>query len=353
MNWRNTSSALAGRARYRGRKIGATDMELDQKALALLPGPSRAKLERLAAERDAAHAAFRAASDHEQEARGDLARLEAQMRDRLALPAGVELDQHPAAAVVAARSGRAERERAEAEARLIEPVEAARRRHQATLDARERAAQRWHQFAFLDGCAGWLQRAATLGVGRLKHHAPPAPKTRDAVAEIAKLRAELQALEAQWAEAEAAPVPAQILRQQAIAEIDAMAAAGALTISAGDRSGTPLGLARKLQLGLVPTPAGPDGAPRFSIIGDGGAALFTWTMRDALVERLDALIAALPQDGALSDDERDERFRQIAAKRLDLERAEEALICAAEAEGRIVQRRRDADPRAVLEVAEV
>ena len=76
-------------------------------------------------------------------------------------------------------------------------------------------------------------------------------------------------------------------------------------------------------------------------------------MREEIAAKGGNLIAAAPHDGAMTDDEREREFRRISIRRLEIERIEEALVCAAEAEGRIIARRRDADPRALLEVAEV
>jgi hypothetical protein len=74
-------------------------------------------------------------------------------------------------------------------------------------------------------------------------------------------------------------------------------------------------------------------------------------LQPEIEDRIGALIDAVPQDGALSDAARDERFEALAAKRLELERREEALISQAEAAGTIIPRRRNADARAVAEIA--
>jgi len=102
-------------------------MAFPENILAILPRESRAKLESLLVERDAARAAYRAASDAEMQARQEFGRAEGAARQRLAMPAGIELDMHPAAAL--ARPTKAqERERSETEARLLAPVDAAKRR---------------------------------------------------------------------------------------------------------------------------------------------------------------------------------------------------------------------------------
>jgi hypothetical protein len=56
---------------------------------------------------------------------------------------------------------------------------------------------------------------------------------------------------------------------------------------------------------------------------------------------------------AMSDDQRDQAFSRLLDQKLDLEFSEEGLIVAAAAEGTAIVRRRDADPRAVLEIVEI
>lgn len=65
-----------------------------------------------------------------------------------------------------------------------------------------------------------------------------------------------------------------------------------------------------------------------------------------IMKRLDRYVAALP-DGPTSA-ARAERSRELAAQLLDAELGEEREVCRLEALGVPVQRRGDADPRAVL-----
>jgi hypothetical protein len=138
----------------------------------------------------------------------------------------------------------------------------------------------------------------------------------------------------------------------AIAEIDAVAQKGAINLDPHSRAGNPLGLAGAIKITSVPVMVPGDDRPTMMLRGDGGGALFAWLMRDALVARVDDLLAALPQAGALTDDEREIEFRRVSVRRLEIERQEEALVVAAEREGRVIARRRDLDPRALLEVVE-
>jgi hypothetical protein len=302
--------------------------------LKLLPAKSREKVVRLEADREAAHAAYRAASDREREARNEFLLRQSIVARQIA-------EMGPVAALNLAEAAKATEERNQ---RLIADLEPLERRHEAAVTARDRAAEAWEKFAFLEDCASWL---SNVGAGvTLTHFAVPAPKApRGFAAKVDEIRLELGALEEQWIATENAPAPADELLRRAIAEIDAVAEQGALTINPRTRSPRPLRLAERLTLGSM----GQSGA---ALIGDGGGPLFIWLMRDALVERVKKLIAELPQGGALSDIEREKRFAEIAARRLELERMEEACICEAEKQGQLIPRRRDADPRAVLEVAE-
>ena len=346
-------------------------MNFPDNLLALLPAPSREKLENLLVERDAARDAYRAASDREQEARQEAGLAEARARERLEMAPGIPGDvaaieaeirtagaQHPAGAVIAARNAKPASRWREAvaddrEAIITAPAEAAKRRHQLALDARERAAERQSSFAYLEDVQRWLERAVGFGGMRLEHHAVAAPKVRDPAVEIAKLRSELVTLDDAWTSAENAPVPSEVLRAMAIAEIDAVAQKGALSLDPLSRAGNPLGLAGAIKIASVPVMVPGDDRPTMMLRGDGGGALFAWLMRDALVAKVDDLLAALPKAGSLSDDEREAEFRRVSVRRLEIERQEEALVVAAEREGRVITRRRDLDPRALLEVVEV
>lgn len=330
-------------------------MEFSDNILAILPDPSRAKLEKLLIEWQAARAAYIAAADAEMYARQELGRLEGMARAQLDMPAGVEIDVHPAAAVVEARrlltkSGQAERD--EREARILAPVEAARRRLQLALDARDRAAERQNAFAFLEGVSAWLNRAGAFGIGRLKHHAPAAPKTRDPVAEIQKRRAELAGLDEAWQAAEGAPAPVSELKARFLAELDQTVARGAPKVNHAARAGSPVNLSAALRMRQEPISLPGADTPHFALDGDAGAAFWTWLHRDLIAERVISLIDAAPAKGALTDEDRDAEFTRISTRRLEIERAEESLIVAAEKDGRTIQRRRDADPRALLEIVE-
>lgn len=68
---------------------------------------------------------------------------------------------------------------------------------------------------------------------------------------------------------------------------------------------------------------------------------------------IDRLLCLSPDLQASFESEDNSAFEAMVARRLHLERTEEALIVAALAKGLKVQRRPDCDPRAVLELVEV
>lgn len=299
-----------------------------------LPAAARLKLERLASDRDAAHAAYRAASDREQEARIELGRVSGLAQRQKEAQQGFSLS---------FQGGEQKEDAADAEARIDAPVEAAKRALQVAVDARDRAAERQAAFAFLEGVETWLRRTATPGAPFREAKIDPAlVKVRgDIATEIAKVRARIERIEADFAKVEGAPTPAADLKARAFAEIDRVADAGALKAHPASRSAEPLGLARKLALGT-----GSGG----SIVGTGGTDIFVWLLRDQMKAAIASQIDQFPASGALSDDEREKAFADLAAQRLELERIEESLIATAEVDGRAIARRTDLDPRAFLEI---
>ena len=77
--------------------------------------------------------------------------------------------------------------------------------------------------------------------------------------------------------------------------------------------------------------------------------LLAWLHTDTMVAALEREIDAVADDGqAIGADERAKRLAQIAKDKLAAERREEAVITAAAQAGTALERRPDADPRAVL-----
>lgn len=313
-------------------------MLFDEVMLSALPAESRFKVEKLDADRQAAVAAYRAASDREQATRQELQMREGVVSRQIA-------ERGPIAAWSAAESERLTKER---DARLIEPLEPLRRAHQAALDARERAAEAQARFSFLHDAAGWLQRNVRPGV-TFHHCAATPPKTPKGIpAAIDQIRAELVALNKQRDVVENAPLPPEELLARCVSEIDRMAEQGALRIDPRSRGPSPLDLEAKLKISATPVPG--DAGPILMPTGTGAGPLIAWLCRDLLAERVERMIADLPTKGCLTDAEREAQLAEIAGRRLELERVEESLIVAAANAGLTIDRRREADPRAVLEV---
>lgn len=207
-----------------------------------------------------------------------------------------------------------------------------------------RATEAWQKYALLENLRDWV--ATYLGNGGKLRHEPllkAAPRKGETLRQsVDRVRTEIEQIEAEWHVAEQAPMPPAELKAEIAATVDAIAAKGTPTIDSRARGGDPAGVNQKIRLDFI----------REHKVGDGGADFFVWLMRDALVDRLCGMVDELDLTSALSDDARDARFTDLSDRRLDLERQEEALICAAAAEGLRIDRRLDTDPRAVLQVAE-
>lgn len=323
----------------------------EYRLLAALPAETCEKLLRLDAARRAARAAFVDASDRAEEARREYALAEAEARRRSAMPKGVTVDVHPAQVVLDWRRNREEREREnDAEgARLRAPAEAAKSRLQVALDAKERAAEAQSRFYFLEKVEDWLRRNVTPGRTFRRCIVTPPKAPRGYLPAVEQLRGELRVVGERRQEIETAPLPPNELLNRAVREIDAVAKHGALRINPCARGPEPVTSLQEL-LRISAVPVSEAGGLNIFGTGAGGGALFAWLHRDALVERVEQMISALPTKGCLSDEEREARLAEIDASRLEVERAEEALICKAEAEGQTIPRRTDANPLAILEL---
>lgn len=210
--------------------------------------------------------------------------------------------------------------------------------------AEERAKAAWEKFHFLGALRDWSSKHFASG-GQLAYD--PLPPTKLAKGEtprqaLERIRAEINQVEAAWNEAQRAPMPLAEIKAEIAATVDAIAACGAPSINPSIRDGDPAKINLALQLE----------AHNGRKLGDGGASFFVWLMRDQLVDKLNAQADALQIDGALSDAEREKLFSDLADRRLELERVEESIIVSAAREGMALDRRLNADPRAVLEVVE-
>ncbi len=326
----------------------------DDKLLSWLPQQSRVKVEKLDADRAAANAVVRQASNAAQAALQEHGIATSAARERLSMhPRNVFAPPDGAPQTVLevyrASLAREQYERAQFEARILEPVERTKRALDHAMAANERATARWQEFAFLGNVHGWLARIVHSGT-KLVHRPATMDKVEPLPDEVARIRREIVALFDEWRAVEAAPSPPDDFRARAIAEIEDLAASGALRIHLKNRGTRPLGLAQALTLGATPVDA------RVATTGDmtgyAGAALWVWLHKDALIARVSALVDAAPTENVMSHEEREAAFRAIVEKKLSLEFLEEATICAAANEGMSIPRRPDCDPRAVLEASE-
>ncbi len=313
-----------------------TSGRLAGSAESALPTTSLEKLERFRSERRAAYAAYIDASDSEREARHEFQRQEG-----FAHRAQEQFQGYGFSFEGQSHSSHESKE--ERIARINAPVERARRALQIASDARERAGKRHDEFAFLSAVEDWLNRAPFNDSADLVVVDPSRLKGNPVIA-ITRIRSELASLDKRLSVVELATVPVNALKEQAFAEIDAVAEKGRLSINTRSRGGAPLRLADNLRINVVPH------GSSVALFGNAGAHFFTWLLRDELKSKVATMIDDLALGDGLSDDAREVEFRTIAAERLDLERLEEAYIVSAEANGQTIPRRHDVDPRAFLEI---
>lgn len=188
-------------------------------------------------------------------------------------------------------------------------------------------------------------------VGATKLHKGPAPVTqkREApVDAVERCRRRLRELEADRHRIASAPWHSTEAKQRARAEIDTLA-------ERGEPSVLPL---IESQEGIYwPERACTDvvvGGRLISSFGDpNGLPLFFWLNREAITEKIERLIDEVADDNsALTKQNRAERIAEIDRDRLATQRDEEFFIGRAITDGMTVLRRADADPRAVLGLAD-
>ncbi|MCY0094604.1 hypothetical protein [Hoeflea ulvae] len=231
-----------------------------------------------------------------------------------------------------------------AEERALEPVKRLRAELDRVTATHDRARSAWEKFHYLEALREWTVTHFSSG-GQLAHD--PLPPAKLAKAEtprqaLARIRADIEHIETAWDDAQSAPMPIDELKTEMAATVDAIAARGAPSIDPRIRNGDPAKIHQELRLDIV----------NGNKIGTGGSDFFVWLMRDELIKKLNAQVDTMKVDGALSDSDREKLFSELADRRLELERTEESLIVAAAKEGMVIDRRLDADPRAILEVVE-
>ncbi len=177
-----------------------------------------------------------------------------------------------------------------------------------------------------DSCEAYLLSLRSIA----RHDAEPTPVAigDDPLAALAAIRAEISELDAEAARITKAPQPADEARAMIKASV-ARLAAGGVPILFNDAVQWP----GKFAEGQVHA-------------SDDSLAVLCWLFPDVVEAKLATLIGARP--GAMAASEKQAARGQIETDRLELGRAEEAVITGIEATGLEVDRRADADPRAVL-----
>lgn len=168
--------------------------------------------------------------------------------------------------------------------------------------------------------------------GQLREVSTKVPRS----ATVESVRKELAEIDTLAHDTERAPAPVSGLRATMVAAVDAIAEQGAPRVDPRIRFRDPFNLASKFEFRQHGNMA----------LGDYGASFFVWLLSDEIKKKLSALIPDDPD--ALSDEERTSILQNLAERRLNLERVEEALIEKAETEGRAIPRRPDASVEAVL-----
>jgi hypothetical protein len=170
--------------------------------------------------------------------------------------------------------------------------------------------------------------------------APAVPKNSTVEVEVDKIRGRIVALHEDAQTTADAPVHAETAKRLARDFVYGIASRGSIDVFPTVESAR---LPTLPQLGGQIVPAGSDATDTLSLL--------FWVLRDEIVAKLEDEITEIADDeSALSDEQRRVRIADAKSKILDLERTEEAIIVAAARDGVVIDRRADADVRAVLGV---
>lgn len=200
--------------------------------------------------------------------------------------------------------------------------------------AHEKAASAYEGHIYLTAVLDWFRNnpgpftsaampPAKLGKGQTHYQA------------VEDIRERLIRIDEKIAATDSAPALVEDLVARAHAEVDDLARQGSTTIYPTSRDGSPVNLAGSGrmtgQTGILPE-------------------TLVWLLADELKAAVAARIRAVaPKDG-MSDFDRAAELSALAADKLALERLEEAHIVAAAEIGQIIPRRREENPRAILEI---
>lgn len=194
----------------------------------------------------------------------------------------------------------------------------------------------------VQGIEAWLKALPPNAV--LAEHAGSSNKSGDREVTpdaIEKRQRRIRELLADIARTDAAPYPNAEAKQLARKEIEALAERGRPSLFSL--------IERRESIGWPTRQLRNSGIGSSDIEAPDGIALLAWIHRGALIAAIEKAIDEEADDSqAFTDAQRRERFKTLLGDLLAVEREEEALIKAA---GFRVDRRIDADPRAVLGLA--
>lgn len=301
--------------------------------LEYLPPPARALIEDLKSEVRESCAMARSFYQQLDALAGKVARIKA-TRARNAelnqtLPRYVQADD-PVDAALARQLAEAENETTRIERRL-EQIEASQRPIGALVSRLEQyVAELTSPVAAID--------PVTLKLG----------KGENAGQAVARIRGEIARLHEDHQAAIDAAIPSAVAKQIAAAHVRELAERGRPDVLSCLEGRSPPGFAMRERERIALRGAQ---AAAFAPSQPDTLALIAWLFEDVLVARLiDEIDRVAADDIALSDEARAARLAEIATRLLELERAEEAAIRLAATEGTKIQRRPDADLRAVLQL---
>jgi hypothetical protein len=193
--------------------------------------------------------------------------------------------------------------------------------------------------ALLPRLNGWMGTLLNSGRAAAMHDKPVKTKFKwgSFAGAVERVRRELAELTADLHQVRSAPITAADTKRLIRDQVNKLAEHGAPSVLPTIEAALPM---------LWPERKG-DG----EVSGPDALAVLAWLHRDALVAKVEAEVDILADDRqALDDATRGFREDELLAQILDIQRTEEALIEQAEAAGVFIQRRPDADPRAVLGV---
>lgn len=329
------------------------DYEDHRQLFEKLPTKSREKIRLLFDASERAREAMVAAVQRALDERQELARAKViahnQENASIGRPAGFSVTASEIALRVPVQIDEAPARQAlteEAHDRLNDQIRAAQERLDRAQAAQEAATAEWEKFAYLEHVVGWLRTFMGHG-GQLGYQKLPEVKLQRGETHrqaVERVRAQLSAVDAEWRRLEDAALPAEELKARIVAEVDALAAIGQPKIRVRDRFGNGIsGVVEAMRLRRAGD----------MIAGDAPSAFIVWLNRNQIIDRLHAEVDAMDLGDAMTEDALDMAFSRLLNQKLDLAFQEEAFIVAAAAEGTQIDRRQDADPRAILQIREV